>query len=700
MGTARQDQRATEDKLIAAFSAAEDSLVLKSKKHLSTENIAQEFDKLHLSAQGEIQRRRRANGRQSRRHGHGTEMNAPSEQQKFLDDRNALEGESNHISNTITTKNDDAILIEPQPITVRRRSRDALINYQTRCQQDSERLLNLCPKHLRGVYQSFIRQAEACNLADQCNAGQPLIPDRDILLAKVGKLGNPSRATVKTSEDTIESDTESKDDVNSNDTQLQEKALKNHNDKSKRVRVHLEAEKNALRAWHDRFTAALEELNKPTEDTDGERDDKETKKDADACDNGVNDQNIPDLHGKESRTKLPAVGKIDDAPSTSEAPRPSRLEGDGSRPQNTGEEQPYHETRDEVIRVFCVERPNQKKPGAFYRNFVATSLSMVWRKYLESSPLELHWYEVIRDNRACHLYFDLEYALGDGLNEDVQGERLVDQLLHHVAELFQRNWNLQLDLQRHVYELDSSSPTKFSRHIIFNIPGYAFANNAAAGQFVAQVLATAGSDLDVAKGLSPETQLVSFVDSAVYSRNRHFRMVYSCKGGKSAVLRPTDRFATAPCDDRPSPAQIFLKTFICNVSPDVKLLAMHEISPYDSQRPIWSYASASWSEHMSNFHGNITCGSAGQRQVSWKTDDGEARAGSNKKGAKEDDASKKLNDLKTLAERAVPFVESVARTFSKQEARARTIRFCGRDGTVAYSMIGKTVVYDVLISVL
>jgi hypothetical protein len=38
-----------------------------------------------------------------------------------------------------------------------------------------------------------------------------------------------------------------------------------------------------------------------------------------------------------------------------------------------------------------------------------------------------------------------------------------------------------------VYELDSSTPTKFSRHLTLRLPGHAFANNHAMGKFVAQV---------------------------------------------------------------------------------------------------------------------------------------------------------------------------------------------------------------------
>jgi hypothetical protein len=36
---------------------------------------------------------------------------------------------------------------------------------------------------------------------------------------------------------------------------------------------------------------------------------------------------------------------------------------------------------------------------------------------------------------------------------------------------------------------------------------------------------------------------VCFVDGAVYSKNRHFRLLGSCKGGKRAVLQPTQRYA-------------------------------------------------------------------------------------------------------------------------------------------------------------
>lgn len=49
-----------------------------------------------------------------------------------------------------------------------------------------------------------------------------------------------------------------------------------------------------------------------------------------------------------------------------------------------------------------------------------------------------------------------------------------------------RHWGLGLD-RRCVYELDSSTPAKFSRHLTVRLPGHAFATNHAMGKFVAQV---------------------------------------------------------------------------------------------------------------------------------------------------------------------------------------------------------------------
>lgn len=48
-------------------------------------------------------------------------------------------------------------------------------------------------------------------------------------------------------------------------------------------------------------------------------------------------------------------------------------------------------------------------------------------------------------------------------------------------------WGLQLE-DSWVWELDSSGPSKWSRHIIVVVPGRAFPSNLAVGAFVNQIL--------------------------------------------------------------------------------------------------------------------------------------------------------------------------------------------------------------------
>ncbi len=57
---------------------------------------------------------------------------------------------------------------------------------------------------------------------------------------------------------------------------------------------------------------------------------------------------------------------------------------------------------------------------------------------------------------------------------------------HHRPLPRRRHFSLALD-PRCVYELDSSTPAKFSRHLTVRLPGHAFVTNHAMGKFVAQV---------------------------------------------------------------------------------------------------------------------------------------------------------------------------------------------------------------------
>ena len=260
-------------------------------------------------------------------------------------------------------------------------------------------------------------------------------------------------------------------------------------------------------------------------------------------------------------------------------------------------------------------------------------------------PGRRHFYEVIRENRPCHLYLDLEYKRA--FNEGRDGDAMTGRVVRLMLEEMERRFGVQVRaavgaggmgavamgsagnvvggageanlsyILSHpcpppqvppdscVYELDSSTPDKFSRHVIVRVPGAAFRDNAHVGALAAAALARAASErggegvgeegsrgAGVGEpGASPasETSTPScerptptpaptpapttsasppphprrapfppdlavcadagattcFVDMGVYTRNRTFRLAGSSKFKKDAVLRVTGRYAGA-----------------------------------------------------------------------------------------------------------------------------------------------------------
>jgi len=122
----------------------------------------------------------------------------------------------------------------------------------------------------------------------------------------------------------------------------------------------------------------------------------------------------------------------------------------------------------------------------------------------------------------------------------------------------------------HILHLDSSTPDKFSRHLILNAecsmrgcePAMRalFADNLHAGAFMADFVANeaAAAGLSMGQSIDPlmlsqlhqqneaarlfcfnaDGVLTSCVDTGIYNKNRCFRLPLSSKCGKSAVLSP------------------------------------------------------------------------------------------------------------------------------------------------------------------
>ncbi|GJY85504.1 hypothetical protein Tco_0499530 [Tanacetum coccineum] len=137
---------------------------------------------------------------------------------------------------------------------------------------------------------------------------------------------------------------------------------------------------------------------------------------------------------------------------------------------------------------------------------------------------------------------------------------------------------------------------KFSRHLIIRLPGIAFKDNRHVGAFVKHICSRIhygrGRDknleqLFISKDSSPADSGYLFIDTAVYSKNRCFRLHLSSKAGKNSMLLPTGRFK---CKEM-SEEDVFMLSLIYNVEAECeKLLTCNidigfiNVLKYDTER--------------------------------------------------------------------------------------------------------------------
>ena len=194
------------------------------------------------------------------------------------------------------------------------------------------------------------------------------------------------------------------------------------------------------------------------------------------------------------------------------------------------------------IRVFSYQ-----VPGTGKRRFLAWKgeLSEFVAKYLSIPPLERHFYEIIRHGSPCRVYFDLEFATE--CNKDADGDQMTAHLVSCVVEELKQVYGVCVDSKNFII-LDSTTPSKYSKHVVLNHPAAVFLDNSHAGAFARCCVDRGGKKLWVRKKESDET--CCFVDLAVYTKNRAFRMYLSSKQGRAAVLEPCSSLNTFPFDDK------------------------------------------------------------------------------------------------------------------------------------------------------
>jgi hypothetical protein len=183
-----------------------------------------------------------------------------------------------------------------------------------------------------------------------------------------------------------------------------------------------------------------------------------------------------------------------------------------------------------------------------------------------------------RHDRIALPNADLEFDVS--ANPSLDGQAAVDALLSLLDEFLMKSEIFRKQIVpdiRQVFELDSSTDQKFSRHLLIRFPGAAFKHNGHVGALVKdladRVWSSASSDpraamLIVRKGQEQGMSYTLMIDTGVYSRNRAFRLFLSSKAGKNATLQSTGRYATAGLANE----QLFMATLVGHVVPEALLL--------------------------------------------------------------------------------------------------------------------------------
>jgi hypothetical protein len=196
-------------------------------------------------------------------------------------------------------------------------------------------------------------------------------------------------------------------------------------------------------------------------------------------------------------------------------------------------------------RIFSTEKSKTGK-----RKYIVGHLGRIidqyWRKV---DRMHRHYYELIQENTPCRLYLDIEFnkASNPDIKDAIQEEFMTELFLELSNELDSVH---ALKVQRSdIVDLDSSTPTKFSRHWIVHLPGQSlFAHTLAAGDFMRDFISRLADEqgtgcLAQRRPLLHQHLFVStenakttcFVDLGVYTRNRLFRILGSTKFGKPAL---------------------------------------------------------------------------------------------------------------------------------------------------------------------
>ncbi|KAK6749302.1 hypothetical protein RB195_001729 [Necator americanus] len=201
-------------------------------------------------------------------------------------------------------------------------------------------------------------------------------------------------------------------------------------------------------------------------------------------------------------------------------------------------------------RVFSFEC---SKDSTGERRYLVSTLERFWAWY--SSLKERHLYELITESTPCRLYFDLEYS--KDTNPNIDHEVAYQFFMNTLKRQLKFEYDMEVEPDKDFLVLDSSTDSKFSAHVICHLPnGYLIPSNTHIRPFCSRLHDVLLKNPAVKIWNTDGTKETVLFDSAVYTKNRNFRLYLSSKLGKSTVLMLAD-YCKFYGSSNPSDRQIF-----------------------------------------------------------------------------------------------------------------------------------------------
>ena len=148
----------------------------------------------------------------------------------------------------------------------------------------------------------------------------------------------------------------------------------------------------------------------------------------------------------------------------------------------------YGERDASGVKLFSVER----RGCAGSRRFLASHMDAMISTCIRAKPEHRNYYEILREDTPCHLFFDLEFSRRNGLNAHVDGNLLTAVLLHRIVRALTERFAIEAPHRADVLQLESSTAFKFSRHLVIRLAPPSAVAVAAASEISVQTGAAIG----------------------------------------------------------------------------------------------------------------------------------------------------------------------------------------------------------------